>query len=61
MSIRNGEGCSPGTAAATLNVLMVAPNPFFVDRGFSVHVFEQARALRERGHNVAFAAYHCGA
>jgi glycosyltransferase involved in cell wall biosynthesis len=60
MSIRDGEDYSPGTASATLNVLMVAPNPFFVDRGFSVHVFEQARALRERGHNVAFAAYHCG-
>lgn len=43
-----------------LKILMVAPNPFFVDRGFSVHVYEQARALRRLGHEVVFATYHCG-
>ena len=43
-----------------LKILMIAPNPYFVDRGFSVHVFEQARALRDLGHDVAFTTYHCG-
>lgn len=51
---------APQPADGSLKVLMVAPNPFFVDRGFSVHVYEQARALRELGHEVIFTTYHCG-
>lgn len=43
-----------------MKILMIAPNPFFVDRGFSVQVYEQARALQELGHEVVFSTYHCG-
>lgn len=52
----------PRHQAATrrLRVLMVAPNPFFVDRGFSVRVYEQARELMRLGHRVTVCAYHCG-
>ncbi len=39
---------------------MIAPNPFFVDRGFSVLVYEQARALIERGVHVEVVSYHSG-
>ncbi len=43
-----------------LKIMMLAPNPFFVDRGFSVRVYEEARALRDLGHDVTIVAYHCG-
>lgn len=43
-----------------MKILMITPNPFFVDRGFSVQVYEQARALKGLGHEVVFSTYHCG-
>lgn len=43
-----------------LRILMIAPNPFFVDRGFSVQVYEQARELMRLGHRVTICTYHCG-
>ena len=43
-----------------LRILMIAPNPFFVDRGFSVQVYEQARELIRLGHQVTICTYHCG-
>lgn len=39
---------------------MIAPNPFFVNRGFGVLVLEQARALKRRGIHVEVVAYHTG-
>jgi len=39
---------------------MVAPGPFFVDRGFGVLVLEQARALLGKGVHVEVVAYHSG-
>jgi len=39
---------------------MIAPNPFFVDRGFSVRVYEEARVLQQKGHQVRICTYHCG-
>lgn len=47
----------PGTP---LKILMVAPTPFFADRGMHVRILEEARALVRRGHRVRIATYHIG-
>ncbi|QEM70120.1 glycosyltransferase family 4 protein [Geobacter sp. FeAm09] len=39
---------------------MVAPTPYFADRGCHVRIFEEARALRTLGHDVRIATYHIG-
>ncbi|WP_306534233.1 glycosyltransferase family 4 protein [Geobacter sp.] len=39
---------------------MVAPTPFFADRGCHVRIYEEARALMARGHQVRIATYHLG-
>lgn len=39
---------------------MLAPTPFFADRGCHVRILEEARALLERGHEVEIATYHLG-
>jgi glycosyltransferase involved in cell wall biosynthesis len=44
----------------TPHVLMIAPGPFFVDRGFGVSVYEQARALQRRGARVEVVCYPSG-
>lgn len=44
----------------TLRVLMLAPTPFFADRGCHVRIYEEARALMACGHEVRIATYHLG-
>lgn len=39
---------------------MVAPTPFFADRGCHVRIFEEARALVADGHQVEIVTYHLG-
>lgn len=39
---------------------MVAPTPFFADRGTHVRILEEARALVRLGHEVKIATYHIG-
>lgn len=39
---------------------MIAPGPFFVDRGFGVAVYEQVNALQRRGLHVEVVSYHSG-
>jgi glycosyltransferase involved in cell wall biosynthesis len=39
---------------------MIAPGPFFVDRGFGVSLYEQARALQQRGIEVEVVSYPSG-
>ena len=39
---------------------MLAPTPYFADRGCHVRIFEEARALRERGHDVRLVTYPLG-
>ena len=36
-------------SAAGLRVLMIAPTPFFSDRGCHVRILEEARALQRAG------------
>lgn len=43
-----------------LKILMVAPTPFFADRGTHIRILEEALALRRRGHEVTIATYHIG-
>jgi glycosyltransferase involved in cell wall biosynthesis len=43
-----------------MRVLMLAPTPFFGDRGCHVRIFEEVRALRARGADVLVATYHVG-
>jgi len=39
---------------------MLAPTPFFADRGCHVRIYEEARALSRRGHQVEILTYHLG-
>ncbi|NTV55236.1 MAG: glycosyltransferase family 4 protein [Candidatus Moranbacteria bacterium] len=43
-----------------VKILMVAPTPFFADRGMHIRIFEEARAIVRRGHEVKIATYHNG-
>jgi len=43
-----------------MRVLMVAPTPFFADRGCHVRILEETRALRRQGVEVLVATYHVG-
>jgi glycosyltransferase involved in cell wall biosynthesis len=44
-----------------MRVLMVAPTPFFADRGCHVRILEETRALRAHGVEVLVATYPVGA
>jgi len=39
---------------------MLAPTPFFADRGCHVRIFEEARILTAKGHRVEIVTYHIG-
>ncbi len=39
---------------------MIAPTPFFADRGTHIRILEEALALERRGHSVTIATYHIG-
>lgn len=39
---------------------MLAPTPYFSDRGCHVRIYEEARALMRRGHEVRIVTYHLG-
>ena len=43
-----------------LRVLMIAPTPYFSDRGCHVRIYEEARALTKLGHEVRIVTYHIG-
>lgn len=43
-----------------LRVLMLAPTPYFSDRGCHVRIYEEARALARLGHEVCIVTYHLG-
>lgn len=42
------------------NILMIAPTPFFADRGCHVQIYEQAKSLQKLGHKVTICTYHNG-
>ena len=41
-------------------ILMIAPTPFFADRGCHVRIYEEARALQGHGCKVILCTYHIG-
>lgn len=43
-----------------LKILMIAPTPYFSDRGCHVRIFEEAKALIAKGHQVRIVTYHLG-
>lgn len=43
-----------------MKILMIAPTPFFANRGTHIRILEEARALERRGHEVIIATYHIG-
>lgn len=70
MSLENPHGSShgvpvpglesPANAQLAMRVLMVAPTPFFADRGCHVRIYEEARALQSMGCEVEICTYHLG-
>ncbi len=47
-------------AKDALRVLMIAPTPYFSDRGCHVRIYEEARAMTKLGHEVCIVTYHLG-
>lgn len=43
-----------------MKILMIAPTPFFADRGCHVRILEETKALQKRGHEVLICTYHHG-
>lgn len=43
-----------------MKVLMIAPTPFFSDRGCHVRIFEEASSLINKGNEVTICTYHLG-
>lgn len=41
-------------------ILMIAPTPFFSDRGTHIRILEEALALERRGFSVTIVTYHIG-
>jgi glycosyltransferase involved in cell wall biosynthesis len=54
--------CGSGTTLidGPLRILMLAPTPYFADRGCHVRIYEEARALMALGHEVEIVTYHLG-
>jgi glycosyltransferase involved in cell wall biosynthesis len=43
-----------------MNILVVAPTPFFSHRGTHIRIFEEVKLLVRRGHRATIATYHIG-
>jgi glycosyltransferase involved in cell wall biosynthesis len=43
-----------------MKILMIAPTPFFSDRGCHVRIFEEIKGLKSLGHDVTIYTYHLG-
>lgn len=43
-----------------MKILMIAPTPFFADRGGHVRIYEEMRILKKMGHEVTVVTYHLG-
>ena len=43
-----------------LKIVMLAPTPYFSDRGCHVRIYEEAKALQAHGHQVVIVTYHLG-
>ncbi|NTV40999.1 MAG: glycosyltransferase family 4 protein [Candidatus Moranbacteria bacterium] len=43
-----------------MKILVIAPTPFFADRGTHIRILEEALALEKLGHKTIIATYHIG-
>lgn len=43
-----------------MKILVIAPTPFFADRGTHIRILEEALALERKGHEITIATYHIG-
>ena len=43
-----------------MRVLVIAPTPFFADRGCHVRILGEVQALQEFGHEIKVCTYHLG-
>ncbi len=43
-----------------MKILMIAPTPFFADRGCHIRILGEVRALQAHGHEVMLTTYHIG-
>lgn len=43
-----------------MKILVIAPTPFFSDRGTHIRILEEALALEKLGHQIMIATYHIG-
>jgi glycosyltransferase involved in cell wall biosynthesis len=43
-----------------MNILMIAPQPFFEPRGTPISVYQRLKAVSKLGHNVDLVVYHLG-
>lgn len=43
-----------------MKILMIAPTPFFSDRGCHIRIYEETKALKKLGHSVVLVTYHIG-
>ena len=43
-----------------MKILVIAPTPFFADRGTHIRILEEALALERRGYKITIATYHIG-
>jgi glycosyltransferase involved in cell wall biosynthesis len=43
-----------------MKILVIAPTPFFADRGTHIRILEEALALEKIGHKITIATYHIG-
>lgn len=44
----------------SFSILMIAPTPFFADRGCHVRIYEEMVALKQLGHKIVICTYHLG-
>lgn len=47
-------------AVCYMKILVIAPTPFFADRGTHIRILEEALALEKKGHKITIATYHIG-
>jgi len=43
-----------------MKIIVIAPTPFFSDRGTHIRILEEALALEKLGHRITLATYHIG-
>jgi glycosyltransferase involved in cell wall biosynthesis len=59
-TLPDSDPSRPAPRQRSGRVLMIAPTPYFADRGCHVRIYEEARALQAMGYQVEVCTYHLG-